>query len=284
MIPAAFDYRAPASLEDAIALLEEHGDEAKILAGGHSLLPIMKLRLAAPAVLVDLARIPDLSYIRDQGDHIAIGAMTPYVHVLDSELLGRRIPLLPQVVSMVGDAQVRNRGTMGGAVAHADPAGDVPSAITALNGSVVIRSRSGERVVGVDDFFLDYFSSVLGPQDILTEIRIPVSDGAAQNYQKFRRRQIDWAIVGVAVNLTRSNGSIGSARVALTNVGSKAARATATEQALEGKPATAETVLAAAELADSGIDPAPEVYASTEYKKHLARVMTRRALTEALGL
>jgi carbon-monoxide dehydrogenase medium subunit len=284
MIPAAFDYAAPTALEEAISLLQQHGDEAKILAGGHSLLPLMKLRLAAPAVLVDLARIPDLSYIREDGDTVAIGAMTPYVALEDSELLRRRLPLLAQAASMVGDQQVRNRGTLGGAVAHADPAGDMPTVVTALGGTIVARGPNGERTIPASEFFQDVFTSALSPDEVVTEVRIPATDRAGQDYQKFRRRSIDWAIVGAAVSVSRSNGSIGNASVVLTNVGPTPMRAAAVEQALAGQPASADAVRQAAEQASDGLDPSSELYASREYKLHLARVITRRALEAALGL
>jgi carbon-monoxide dehydrogenase medium subunit len=284
MIPATFDYAAPTSLEEAITLLQQHSDEAKLLAGGHSLLPLMKLRLAAPAMLIDLGRIPGLSYIRHAGDHIAIGAMTRYVELEDSGLLQHHVPLLAQAASMVGDMQVRNRGTIGGALAHADPAGDMPTIVTALGGTIVARGPNGERTIDASDFFQDIFTSALQPDEILTEVRIPVQDRVAQNYQKFRRRLSDWAIVGSAVNVIRTNGSIASARVVLTNVGTKPIRALAVEQTLQGQAATSETVARAAELADQGLEPSGELYASPEYKKHLARVMTRRALMTALGL
>jgi len=284
MIPAAFDYAAPTSLDEAISLLQQHGDDAKIIAGGHSLLPLMKLRLAAPALLVDLARIPNLSYIREDGGTVAIGAMTPYVALEDSDMLRRRVPLLAEAAGMVGDQQVRNRGTLGGAVAHADPAGDMPTIVTALGGTIVARGPNGERTIPADEFFQDVFTSALSPEEIVTEIRIPATEGAGQNYQKFRRRSIDWAIVGAAVNVTRSNGSIGRASVVLTNVGPKPMRASAVEQALAGQTASSDAVRQAAEQADQGLDPSGELYASREYKLHLARVITRRALQAALGL
>jgi len=284
MIPAAFDYAAPTSLDEAVALLQQHGDDAKILAGGHSLLPLMKLRLAAPALLIDLAQVPGLSYIRDQGDYVAIGAMTTYVDLEDSKLLQRRIPLLVEATGMIGDPQVRNRGTLGGAMAHADPAGDMPVVVSALGGSVIAHGPNGDRTIDVADFFQDIFTSALEPDEIITEVRVQAHDNPAQNYQKFRRRMIDWAIVGCAVNVVRSNGSIGSASIALTNVGPTPMRAPASEQALQGQPANADSVRQAAELADQGLEPSADLNASTAYKKHLVRVMTRRALEAALGL
>ncbi len=284
MIPAAFDYAAPTSLDEAVSLLQQHGDDAKILAGGHSLLPLMKLRLAAPALLIDLAQIPGLSYIRDEGDHVAIGAMTTYFDLEDSELLQRRIPLLVEATGMIGDPQVRNRGTLGGAMAHADPAGDMPVVVSALGGSVIAHGPNGDRTIDVADFFQDIFTSALEPEEIITEVRVRAHDNPAQNYQKFRRRMIDWAIVGCAVNVVRSNGSIGSASIALTNVGPTPMRAPAAEQALQGQQANADTVRQAAELADQGLEPSADLNASTEYKKHLVKVMTRRALEAALRL
>lgn len=284
MIPVAFEYKAPSTLDDALALLAEHGEDAKILAGGHSLLPLMKLRLAAPAMLIDLGSISSLNYIRDEGDHLSIGSMTPYVALEDSELIRREAPLLAQATGMVGDMQVRNRGTLGGAVAHADPAGDMPTVVSALGGTMVAVGPNGERTLNADEFFQDIFTSALEPDEILTEIRIPKGAGAAQNYQKFRRRQIDWAIVGAAVSLERNNGSIGRASVVLTNVGPRPMRASAAEQALSGQPATEETIQRAAELGDQGLTPTAELGGSAEYKKHLAQVLTRRALMAALGL
>jgi aerobic carbon-monoxide dehydrogenase medium subunit len=284
MIPAAFDYAAPSSVEEASELLKQHGEDAKILAGGHSLLPLMKLRLAAPALLVDLGRISSLRYIRDNGDRIAIGAMTPYFELETSELLHRRAELLAHATRMIGDAQVRNRGTIGGAIAHADPAGDMPAVALALGGEVVARGPNGERVIDLNDFFQDIFTSALEPDEILTEVRLRPQDDGAGNYQKFRRRSIDWAIVGAAVNVTRSNGSIRSARVVLTNVGPTPMRATAVEQALAGKSVSEESLAGAAERAADGLEPSAELHASSDYKRHLARVLTKRALMSALGV
>jgi carbon-monoxide dehydrogenase medium subunit len=284
MIPADFEYRCPASLDEAVSLLGEYGEDAKILAGGHSLLPLMKLRLASPRLLIDLGSVQGMSYIRDAGDRIAVGAMTPYATLETSDLLGHRAPLLAQAAGMVGDQQVRNRGTLGGALAHADPAGDMPVIVTALGGTMRVRSSRGERTINAADFFTDIFTSALKPDEILWEISIPAHAAAAQDYQKFQRRAIDWAIVGAAVSVERTNGSIVSASVVLTNVGSKPARASAVEQALAGQPANADTVRTAAEQAAEGLSPSAELYASSEYKAHLARVLTRRALTTALSL
>lgn len=285
MIPAAFEYVAPSSIPEVISALQEHGDDAKILAGGHSLLPLMKLRLAAPGILIDLGRIPDLTYIRDEGNQIAIGPMTTHYAVESSDLLQQRIPLLSTAAGMVGDMQVRNRGTIGGSLAHADPASDFPSVVTALHGEIVARGPGGERTIPARDFFQDIWTSALEADEVITEIRIPYAQGqGAYGYEKFRQRASDWAIVGVAVSVERQNGTIDRASVVLTNVGTTPVVAEGVEQALAGQPASAETVRAAAEHAADGLDPSPELKASPDYKRHLARVLTRRALNQALGL
>jgi carbon-monoxide dehydrogenase medium subunit len=285
MIPAAFDYAAPSSLEEAIGLLQQHGDEAKLLAGGHSLLPLMKLRLASPGFLVDLGKIPNLAYIRDAGDQVAIGPMTTHYALETSDLLRHRLPLLSQAAGLVGDMQVRNRGTIGGSLAHADPASDLPTVAVTLGARIVVQGPSGERAIAADDFFEDIWTSALEPDEVVREVRFPYGQGRpAQNYQKFRQRASDWAIVGAAVSVTRQNGSIDSASVALTNVGSTPVRARGVEEALRGQSVSADTVRAAAERAAEGLEPSPELKASPDYKRHLARVMTRRALEAALGL
>lgn len=283
MIPAAFEYIAPETLEQAVALLGQYGDEAKVLAGGHSLLPLMKLRLAIPTVLIDLRKLTELRYIREENGSIHIGAMTRYVDLEGSGVIGQRLPLLAIATSQVGDVQVRNRGTLGGALAHSDPAGDMPSVVMALGGCVLAVGPSGEREIPLSDFFLDIFTPALEPDEILTEIRLAPQDGGVGAYEKFRRRQIDWAVVGVAVNLSSTNGKIDDARIVLTNVGPTPLHATAVEDALRGRHIDAH-VLAAAERADEELDPTPELNASSEYKRHLARVLTRRALERTLGV
>lgn len=278
MIPAAFDYAAPASVEEAVSLLQQHGDEAKLLAGGHSLLPLMKLRLALPSVLVDLGRIAGLSYIRDDGDHIAVGPMTTHYALQSSELLRRRAPLLSQAAGMVGDMQVRNRGTIGGSISHADPASDLPVVVVALRADIVARGPNGERTIRASDFFQDIWTSALEPDEVVTEIRVPASDERGQNYQKFRQRSADWAIVGVAVNVASGNGANSDASVVLTNVGPTPVRAVGVEETLRGRPLSADVIREAAERADEGLEPSDELKASAAYKRHLARVLTRRAL------
>ncbi|QYJ16331.1 Carbon monoxide dehydrogenase medium chain [Rubrobacter xylanophilus DSM 9941] len=282
MIPLKFDYEVAESVDHAVQLLGQHGEEAKLLAGGHSLLPIMKLRLAAPAVLVDIGRLSDLSYVRDDGDHIAIGALTRHADVEHSDLLREQCGLLAYTASLVGDPQVRHRGTIGGSVAHGDPASDLPSVLLALDADFVVRGSGGERTVAARDFFQDYLQTALAPDEVLTEIRVPkLGPNAGWSYQKFNRRAQDWAVVGVAAVVERQNGSISSARIGLTNMGSTPLRASAVESALSG--ADASSVAEAAQSAAEGTSPASDVAASDEFRRHLARVLTRRALEEALS-
>jgi carbon-monoxide dehydrogenase medium subunit len=282
MIPLAFDYEVAESVDHAIDLLGQHGDEAKLLAGGHSLLPIMKLRLAAPAVLVDLGRVEELQYVRDEGDHIAIGAMTRHTDVEHGELLQEQCGLLSYTASLVGDPQVRHRGTIGGSISHGDAASDLPSALLALEGTFVIKGPGGERTVAAGDFFEDYLQTALAPDEVLTEIRVPkLGPNTGWSYKKFNRRAQDWAVVGVAAVVEKSNGSISSASIGLTNMGSTPLRATATEGALSG--ADTSSVAEAASSAAEGTSPASDIAASAEYRRHLAQVLTRRAVEEALG-
>jgi len=282
VIPQAFDYEVAESVDHAIELLGQHGDEAKILAGGHSLLPIMKLRLAAPALLVDLGRLEDLKYVRDEGDHIAIGAMTRHSDVEADPILQEHCGLLSYTASLVGDPQVRHRGTIGGSISHGDAASDLPSALLALEGTFVVKGPGGERTVAAGDFFQDYLQTDLAPDEVLTEIRVPkLGQNAGWSYKKFNRRAQDWAVVGAAAVVERSNGSISSARIGLTNMGSTPLRATAAEGTLSG--ADASSVAEATSSADEGTSPASDIAASAEYRRHLARVLTRRAVEEALG-
>jgi len=274
MIPAKFDYRRADSADEAIALLDEYGDDAKLLAGGHSLLPLMKLRLASPAVLIDIGRLRELSYVRDAGDHIAIGALTRHRDVETSVLLRAEVPLLAHAASQVGDPQVRHRGTIGGSIAHGDPASDLPAVVLALGGTLVARGSAGaggERTIPATEFFRGFLECELSPTELLTEIRVPKVGKAGWSFQKFNRRAQDWAIVGVAAV---RNGQTG---VALVNMGSTPIRATAVESAVAGGASAAE---AAAHAAD-GLDPPSDLNASPEYRRHLATVLVRRALEEA---
>jgi len=282
VIPVAFDYEVAESVDHALELLGQHGDEAKLLAGGHSLLPIMKLRLAAPALLVDLGRITDLNYVRDDGDHLTIGAMTRHTDVEHNPIVQEHCGLLSYTASLVGDPQVRHRGTIGGSLAHADAASDLPSTLMALDASFVVKGPNGERSVAIEDFFKDYLMSDLGADEILTEVRVPkLSAGTGWSYQKFTRRAMDWAVVGVAAVVEKSNGSIGTARIGLTNMGSTPLRATAAESALSG--ADLGSVAEASNSADEGTTPSSDIAASDEYRRHLARVLTKRAVEEALS-
>ncbi len=271
MIPAAFDYVRVDSADAAIAQLVEHGDDAKILAGGHSLIPLMKLRLASPAKLVDVGRVKDLSYIKDAGDHIAIGALTRHRDVEISTVLKEHNPLLAHAASFVGDPQVRHRGTIGGSVAHGDGASDLPAVVLALGGTIVAQGPNGTREIAAADFFHGFLTTALAEDELLTEIRVPKITGAGWSFQKFNRRAQDWAIVGVAA--WKLNGDSG---IGLVNMGSTPVRASATEAALAGGASAAD----AAALAADGLEPPADLNASVEYRQHLARVLVRRALEE----
>ena len=269
MIPAAFDYVRATSAAEAVALVGEHGDESKFLAGGHSLLPLMKLRLAQPSVLIDIGRLTDLSYIRDGGDHVAIGALTRHRAVETSALLAEHVPLLAHAASHVGDPQVRHRGTIGGSIAHADPASDLPATTLALGATYVAQGPSGTREIAAADFYLGFLESALAPDEILTEIRVPKMNGARWNFQKFNRRAQDWAIVGVAA--WQGNGSSG---VALVNMGSTPVLATGVMTALS----QGASIVDAAQLAAEQAEPQADLNADVDYRVHLAKVLVRRAL------
>ena len=274
MIPASFDYVKASSADEAISLISQHGDEAKLLAGGHSLIPMMKLRLAVPSVLVDIAGVRDLSHVEDRGDHIAIGALAKHRSIETSELLIAQCPMLAHVASKVGDPQVRHRGTIGGSLAHSDPASDLPAAVLALGGSLIVQGPNGQREIAATDFFTGYFESALAEDEMLTEVKVPKSPGTNWNYQKFNRRAQDWAIVGVAAAQVD-----GAMQVSLVNMGSTPLRATAVETALASGASAAE----AADEAANGTEAPTDLNASPEYRAHLARVLTKRAL-EASGV
>ena len=273
MIPAAFDYVEAASADAAIAALVEHGDEAKLMAGGHSLLPLMKFRLALPSVVVDIGRLSDLSYINDGGDHIAIGALTRHRTVETSDLLKAQVPILAHVASQVGDPSVRHRGTLGGSLAHGDPASDLPAALLALGGTLVVKGPNGEREIAARDFFTGFLETALAADEMLTEVRVPKVPDAGWSFQKFNRRAQDWAIVGVAA--VRN----GSTKVALVNMGTTPLVATAVEAALAGGASIDD----AAAVAADGTEPPEDLNGDVEYRTHLARVLVKRALTEASG-
>jgi carbon-monoxide dehydrogenase medium subunit len=270
LIPASFDYVRVGSADEAVSALVEHGDDAKLLAGGHSLLPLMKLRLATPSVLVDVGRLKDLSYVRDDGDTIAIGALTRHRDLEIDSVLKGSLPLLAHVAGEVGDPQVRHRGTIGGSIAHGDAASDLPAVVLALGGTLVARGPNGERQIPAADFFRGFLETALQPDELLTEIRVPKTSGG-WSFIKFNRRAQDWAIVGVAA--ARVNGAT---NVALVNMGSVPVRATAVEAALASGASFAD----AAVVADEGTDPPDDLNANPEFRRHLARVLVRRALEE----
>lgn len=278
MIPAAFEYESPRTLGEALALLASRAD-AKLLAGGHSLLPAMKLRVAAPATLIDLGRIDGLSYIRNAGDKLAIGAMTTHAEIAACDLLHSASPLLAETASHIGDVQVRNRGTLGGSLAHADPAADYPAAILALDADMVAMSERGERVIPARKFFTGLMTSALRANEILTEVRIPKTTGAGTSYKKFHHPASGFAVVGVAAVVKLRGANVASAAVGITGVGMHAYRAAAVEAALRGKPLSA--IANAAERAAGKIEALGDTYASAEYRRHLAQVFTRRALEAA---
>ena len=279
MIPASFDYESPKTLNEAISLLASRED-AKLLAGGHSLLPAMKLRLANPALLIDLGRIGGLDYIRDAGDHISIGALTTHAAVAASQLLHASSPLLAQAAENIGDIQVRNRGTLGGSLAQAHPSADYPAAVLALDAQIVAASQSGERVIPAPSFSTGMFTTALRPDEIITEIRVPKTTGAGTVYKKFHHPASGYAVVGVAVVVRGSTGKIDDVAVGITGVGEVAYRATAVEDALRGK---ASAIAEAARHATDKVEALGDNYASAEYRRHLAQVYTRRALQEALS-
>jgi len=272
MIPAAFEYARAGSVDEAISMLGSNQD-SKLLAGGHSLLPLMRLRLARPAMLIDIGRLSDLSYVREDGDRVAIGALTRHHDVAASEVLQGACPIVADVAAQIGDPQVRHMGTIGGSCAHSDPASDMPTVLVALGADLIARGPGGERTIAAADFFEGLFTSALEPDEVLTEIRVPKTT-AGWSYIKFNRRAQDWAMVGVAA--VRSNGGV---HVALTNMGETPIRAAGVEEALGGgaDPATA------AARADEGTTPPSDAFGSAEYRRELAKVLVRRAVEEAMG-
>ena len=277
MIPAEFDYVAPGSLDEALAALSEGGEDAKVLAGGHSLIPLMKLRLAAPSLLVDLRRVDELKSVARENGVLRFGALVRHHEVATG---GYGLP--SAAAATIADQQVRNMGTIGGTIAHGDPASDLPAILLAHEGSVIVRGGSGEREVAAADFFEDYLTTVVGEDEIVTEIRLPAMEGYGYGYQKFNRRQEDWAMVAVsALVKTGGDGTCADVRIGLTHMSSVPLRATAVEDALRGQPLTADTIAAASENAADGTEPPADLNASQDYKRHLARVLCKRALTAA---
>ena len=283
MIPSKFDYVKPASVDEAVQALQQGGEDAKILAGGQSLLPVLRLRLAAPSLVVDLGGIPELRGIREDGDRLAIGAMTSYYDIVRDELVNQHITLLAQATETVADSQVRHRGTLGGSLAHADPAGDLGAVALALDAEMTIAGPSGRRTVAASDFFVDYFTTAIEEGELLTEIRFPKYTGWGSHYEKFNRTAQAWSMVAIAAAVRVEGGSIAEARVGVTNMGSTPIRARGVEEALMGQPPTAEAVRAAAERVTEGTSAPSDADAASDYREHLAKVLTGRALLAAAG-
>lgn len=283
MIPAAFDYLAPTSVEEALDALSEHGDDAKIMAGGQSLLPVLRMRLNAPEVVIDLGRIDSLRGVREDGDELVIGALTTHSEIVTNDLIREHALLLSKAAAEVADNQIRHRGTFGGACAHADPAGDMGSAALAMDAVFVIAGRGGTRSVPATEFFVDLFETAIGEDEILTEIRVPKKTGWGAHYEKFVRVAHQWPIVAAAATVRVEGGTIAEARVALTNMGSTSLRASATEAALAGVAATEDGVRPAAEQAVEGTNPPSDLNGDSDYRRHLATVLTRRAVLAAAG-
>jgi aerobic carbon-monoxide dehydrogenase medium subunit len=285
MIPGKFDYVRPDTVDDAVRALADAGDEAKVIAGGQSLLPLLRLRLAYPEVLVDLGGIEELRGVTDAGDVLVIGARTTHYQLVHDPLVAEHTGLLAEATSTVADPAVRHRGTLGGALAHADPAGDLPAVILALDSTLIARGPGGEREIAAADFFVDYLTSSLEPDEILTAIRIPkLGPGWGYRYEKFHRTAQSWATVGVAALVRRDNGTVAEARIGLTNMGTVPIRATAAEQAASGGEASRAALSEAAAHADQGTVPPGDLHGAPDYRRHLARVLTGRALAAAAGI
>jgi carbon-monoxide dehydrogenase medium subunit len=286
MNPAAFDYVRAESVDHAVSVLAEHGDEAKVLAGGQSLLPLMRLRLATPQVVVDVGRLADLRGVREDGDALVIGALTTHYEVMNNELVRQHARLLAEATATLADPAVRHRGTFGGSLAHADPAGDLPAVALALDAELVAQGPNGRRSIPAREFFVDYLETALSPDELLVEVRVPkLGSGWGFQYQKLHRVAQAWAIVGVAAAVRRDDGSIAEARIGLTNMGRTPLRAEAVEQALAGTDASNDAALAqAADRAAEGTSPPSDLSGQADYRQHLARILTRRAVRRAAGL
>ncbi|HKF81029.1 MAG TPA: xanthine dehydrogenase family protein subunit M [Thermoleophilaceae bacterium] len=280
MIPADFDYTKPAAVDEAVKALADAGEDARLLAGGHSLLPLMKLRLAVPSLLVDIGGLEDLRGVERENGGWWIGALTTHSTLQSTDELG----VVARAASLIADQQVRNRGTIGGSLAHGDPAADLPAVLLACGGEVTARGPGGERTIPASDLFQDYLTTALAPDEVLTEVRLPALDGWSWGYEKFNRRSEDWAMVGVCALVKASGESCEDVRIGLTHMGSVPLRASAAEEALRGQPLDAEHVSQAAEQAAEGTNPPGDINATPDYKRHLARVLTRRALQQAAGV
>lgn len=285
MIPVAFDYTRPKTVDEAVQALVAGGEDAKVISGGQSLMPVLRLRMAAPSVLVDVGGIAEMNGVTDGGDHILIGANTTHHDVMNNTLVKQNAGLLAMTAATVADPQIRHRGTLGGSLAHADPAGDLPTAALALDAVMVAQGPKGRREIAAKDFFVDYFTSALEPDEILVAIKVPkMGDGWGYHYEKFNRTAQAWATVGVAAAVKRQNGTITEARVALTNMGPSPVRASSVESALAGAAASADAIASASAGAADGTRPTSDLHASAEFREHLARVLTKRAVAQAAGV
>ncbi len=285
MIPVAFDYTKVNTVDEAVAALVSGGEDAKIIAGGQSLMPVLRLRMAAPEVVIDISDVAEMQGVSDAGDAIVIGAGTTHHAVMNDPLVKTHAPLIAMTTETVADPQIRHRGTFGGALAHADPAGDLPAAAVALDAVMTVAGPDGRRDIPAKDFFVDYFTTSLEPEDILVSIRIPkLGEGWAYHYEKFNRTAQGWAIVGVAAAVKRQNGSIEAARIGLTNMGPGPVRATSVEAALAGAAASDDAIAAAAENATDGTRATSDLHAKADYREHLAKVLTKRAVAKAAGV
>jgi carbon-monoxide dehydrogenase medium subunit len=284
MFPANFNYVAARSVEEALQLMAKHGDDGKLLAGGHSLIPAMKLRLQSPQILIDLGTVPGLRGVRTEGNQLLIGALTVHADLASSDPIGKHVPGLADAASVIGDMQVRNRGTIGGSVAHADPAADLPVILTALNASFIVQSSSGQRAIGADDFFTDFYTTAMGANEILTEIRVPIpAPGTGTAYAKLPHPASGYVVVSAGALITRQrSGACVAARLSIGGLGSGPVRAIATEMELQGKPLTPQLIAAAAAKAAEETDPVEDSYAGADYKRHVATVYARKAIEQAV--
>jgi carbon-monoxide dehydrogenase medium subunit len=283
MIPVAFDYVRPSTIDEAVAALIAGGEDAKVMVGGQSLMPVLRLRLGAPSLIVDCSRIDEMIGICEEGDSIVIGAGTTHHAVMNNDLVKRYVKLLAQATATVADPQIRHRGTMGGSLAHADPAGDLPAVAAALDASFTIAGPGGRRTVGASDFFVDYFTTAVGDDEVLVSVSFPKREGWGSHYEKFNRTAQAWSIVGVAAAVRMEGGRIAEARIGLTNVGTTPIRARSAEAALVGA-ADAAAIAAASESAADGTAPTTDIHADAEYRNHLTRVLTKRAVQKAAGM
>lgn len=285
MIPATFDYVRPGSVDEAVSALANGGEDAKVIAGGQSLLPLLRLRLSYPELLVDIGGLADLRGVRDEGESLWIGALTTHDEVTRDPLIGEHCGLLAQAAGMVADPAVRHRGTLGGSLSHADPAADLPAVVVALDGAMIARGPAGERTIGAGEFFQDYLTTALEPSEILTGVRVPkLGPGWGYRYEKFHRTAQAWAIVGVAAVARREDGHVAEARLGLANMGAVPVRARAAEAAAAGSEASRDALRSAAERADEGTQPPADLHGAPDYRRHLARVLTARALAVASGV